>query len=514
SAILSSLNDFITIHEPDGTMTYLGAAAERTLSPADTEKFREGELLHPDDLPRVLEAIAEVANHQRRPNEPVEFRIRDAAGSYRVLEASGQDLRETPTIGGILVISRDITERMQAEAQRREGSSLLASLVGTLPDGVLFLDQFGNVEFANQPLCTLIGIPLLPEDIVGQNLFKDFQDELARLFDSQIEAIVERIEDFHRQGVPQSVEVPLGESIIECVYRAANLLSGEPGHLWLLRDVTERRRATERRHQLLAQERELRQAVEATNRSLVDLAELKNAFVATVAHELRTPLTSVVSFTELLLDDGAEFSGEHQEFLATIHRNANRLLYLVGDLLLLAQMESGGYELDSSPIDLAHLIDEVAASLAPQAASSFVDLQVATESGPSISLDVLRMEQVLLNILTNAIKFTHPGGCVSVKSWFDEDTWIVAVQDSGIGIPEDEQDRLFQRFFRASNTAAARMPGTGLGLVISRVIVELHGGEISLESVLGEGTTVTIVLPTSTSSLEASEFLSIGGGDD
>ena len=217
--------------------------------------------------------------------------------------------------------------------------------------------------------------------------------------------------------------------------------------------------------------------------------------MATVSHELRTPLTSVVSFTELLLDDPEGLTDEQLEFLTVIRRNANRLLLLVGDLLLLARLESGGYKLEVAPVEVAKVLDHVTTSLSPQATDGGLTIEASVASGPPLHADAARLEQVLVNLVSNAIKFTHPGGAITLTASYRDEVWSISVTDTGIGVPEAERAELFERFFRASNARTGRLPGTGLGLVISRVIVEMHGGAIELESEVGVGTTVTVALP-------------------
>jgi len=218
-------------------------------------------------------------------------------------------------------------------------------------------------------------------------------------------------------------------------------------------------------------------------------------FVATVSHELRTPLTSIISFIELIRaeDDGLTADGRH--FLDIIQRNANRLLRLVGDLLLLSRIESGISPPEMIPVSVAELARDAVRNAAPVAASYGVTLLADTADGPDVPGDQLGLTQVLDNLIANAVKFSHPGDTVWVRPVWSAGQWRIDVADQGIGIPPDEMDQLFQRFVRASNARTSGRPGTGLGLSVVKAIVELHGGEVTVDSALDQGTTFSIYLP-------------------
>jgi len=234
-------------------------------------------------------------------------------------------------------------------------------------------------------------------------------------------------------------------------------------------------------------------------------------FVATVSHELRTPLTSIISFLELIRAEDDVLSPDGVRFLDIIQRNANRLLRLVGDLLLLSRIESGINPPELVPVSLPDLVREAVRNAAPAAAGYGVTLTAEAGAdagadagasagdrageGPDLRGDPLGLTQVLDNLIANAVKFSHPGDTVRVLATWADDQWRIDVADQGIGIPPDEMDRLFQRFVRASNARTSGRPGTGLGLSVVKAIVELHGGRVTVKSALDQGTTFSIHLP-------------------
>jgi signal transduction histidine kinase len=236
------------------------------------------------------------------------------------------------------------------------------------------------------------------------------------------------------------------------------------------------------------------QKLEQQNRQLQELGEARSDFVATVSHELRTPLTSIVSFIELVRAEEDGLSSEGRHFLEIIQRNANRLIRLVGDLLLLNRLESGMAPLDLVPASLPQLSCEAVRDASATAMGYGVTLQSEATDGPEVRADPLRLRQVLDNLIANAVKFSHPGDVVQVISTWNGTGWRIDVTDSGIGIPPEEIGHLFDRFVRASNARASGRPGTGLGLSVAKAIVELHGGHIAVTSALGRGTTFSIDL--------------------
>jgi signal transduction histidine kinase len=257
------------------------------------------------------------------------------------------------------------------------------------------------------------------------------------------------------------------------------------------------------RDQLLESERAARAEAEAMqellgrqNERLLELDKLKDEFISLVSHELRTPLTSIRGYLELLLDD-SRLDDEQQSFLGIIDRNSNRLFGLVSDLLMLTQIEAGGLQFDLGPVDLEEVVRESIEAATPSAEAGGVELGLTIERLPAIQGHRLRLAQVLDNLISNALKFTPAGGRVDVRVRAVDGTAVIEVQDTGLGIAADEQQQLFERFFRSAQATRNAIPGTGLGLTISKAIVDRHGGRIELESTEGVGTTVRVCLPLS-----------------
>ena len=241
----------------------------------------------------------------------------------------------------------------------------------------------------------------------------------------------------------------------------------------------------------------LREMQDVQVQQLKDLDRQKTDFMATVSHELRTPLTSISGYLELLEDgDYGELSAAQRSALGIVDRNTSRLRGLIEDLLVLNKIEATGLRSEIEEVRVDRLVADVIEMLRPVAEDSQVQLTTSPiESGLVVRVDRSQLERSLINLGSNAVKFTPAGGRAHVAATADGDRVVIEVADTGIGIPVRDQARLFDRFFRASNATDAAIPGTGLGLAIVRAIVEGHGGELQVESVEGAGTTMRVVLP-------------------
>ncbi len=260
------------------------------------------------------------------------------------------------------------------------------------------------------------------------------------------------------------------------------------GSLWLLRDVTDQARAECERERLLASER-------AEQRRIAELEARQSEYLASVSHELRTPLTSIVGYTEMLRElVDARGSSEEVEYVDVIARNVDRLFRLSGDLMMLESLESKMTRLAIEVVHAGELTRHGCEAVAPEAAARSVAVERMVGPVPPLRGDAGRLGQLLDILLSNAIKYSHPGGRVRLSVLPHDGGWQIDVADDGIGIPPDEQNMLFSRFYRGSNARRRGIPGTGLGLSIARAVAQLHGGDITFQSVLGKGTTVHVTL--------------------
>jgi PAS domain S-box-containing protein len=246
---------------------------------------------------------------------------------------------------------------------------------------------------------------------------------------------------------------------------------------------------------------ERRRAEELT----IELARSKDEFLALVTHELRNPL-GVITGTASLLEQELDglLDADQRHYMHTIIRSAKRLAAMTDDLLDLARLESGHLTIDPGPTDLCEIIGQAVETVAAQTAEKNLTVVVDTPAQLTLYADGSRLQQVADNLVSNAVKYTPAGGTITITAHIDQDTdtstqpaWITwTVADTGIGIPADERPRLFRRFYRASTALDRRIPGIGLGLVITRTIIEHHSGTITLAGHTGPGTTFRIRIPT------------------
>ena len=251
----------------------------------------------------------------------------------------------------------------------------------------------------------------------------------------------------------------------------------------------------EKYRELFEQADEARAALAVQNERLRELDHLKDNLISVVSHELRTPLTSILGYLELLQQDREQLTQRQRHFVGVVGRNADRLLNIVVDLLFVAQAQAGQLTLDRQPLDLSGLVDHAVEAALPAANERQITISAVPCAGAIVRGDSQRLEQVLDNLLSNALKFTPRNGSVEVRVSTRRGEVVLEVADSGIGIPASAQRELFTRFFRTDAAIAAAIQGTGLGLSIVKAIVEGHGGQVGVESVEGEGATFRVTLP-------------------
>ncbi len=224
--------------------------------------------------------------------------------------------------------------------------------------------------------------------------------------------------------------------------------------------------------------------------TLIRALAAKDDFVSTVSHELRTPLTSILGYLELVLEEpGHE---DIREELLVVHRNAGHLLALVNDLIAVA---SERVDLSLEETDLAHLVAEVVGAAVPKASLNGLQLDLDVEQPLPARVDPERIRQVVRNLLSNAVKYSSGGGRITIRAGKSGGQLTCSITDTGVGMDAEEQEQAFTKFFRSARSRATAIPGAGLGLPVSKTIVEGHGGSISLASEPGKGTTVTFTLP-------------------
>ncbi|WP_055569162.1 sensor histidine kinase [Streptomyces atriruber] len=356
------------------------------------------------------------------------------------------------------------------------------ALLNAVPEGALLVGADNRVVAVNHQLVELARLRDV-DTSPGAPV-----EALAAAVAEQLPAGSTSLRQLNRRQFPRTAEVRfLDGRVIRTNRRPIDVAGEHVGVLWLAEDITEQRR----------REHDLRRHV----RTLGELARERSEFTARASHELRTPLATILSFCELLAPpSGDPLSAAQATYLATIRRNAQRMQEMVDGLLHAATATGTRPEAAYARVDMARLLGRLTGDLQPRAQAAGIFLVHAHEPGPPAFADRGQLENALAALLDNAVKFTPPGGTVTVSAHpYDEPDgtgWEISVADTGIGIPKEFQEEVFTEFVRAPNARRGAYPGTGLGLSAVRDTVRMHDGHIALHGGEGDGTAVVLRLPT------------------
>jgi two-component system, OmpR family, phosphate regulon sensor histidine kinase PhoR len=355
---------------------------------------------------------------------------------------------------GINATAAHLQERLVELAQEK---ARLEAILRTMADGVLLLDHRKKILMLNPAAQAMFG--LTDADAVGRDHL-----EVTHHFD--LDQLLDKVLQTGETATLEIRRARPAEQILEA--RLAPFGDGHRGVLLVLRDATRARK----------------------------LEQMRTDFVSNVTHELRTPLTSIRGFAETLLEGALEDPDTARHFVGIIQRESEQLGRLIDDILDLSRIEGGKWKVRKEPVRLQELAQETVGRLSSKAETLGVDLRLEIPDAlPQIQADAVRLAQVLLNLVDNALKYTKPGGSVTVSAFEQGPLLHVRVQDTGAGIPRADLSRLFERFYRVDKARSRATGGTGLGLSIVKHIVEAHGGAVGVESELGKGSTFFFTLP-------------------
>jgi len=437
--------------------------------------------IHPlKDLPQVIEAFDKQAR-QRLGTTALPVQRKDGSVFHADITSFPVTLSGRACLAGVF---RDITERKRSEEALAYKTMLLEAHLQTSLDGILAVDSVGHTILLNERFGEMWKIPQHMLDgksdaemlgcVLGQ--LKDpveFSRKVAYLYEHKDEKSRDEIEFADGRCFDRYSSPLLGAQKEYC------------GRIWYFRDITERKRAAK---ELL----QAKEAAEAANRA-------KSTFLANMSHELRTPLNSVIGFASILLKNkDRSLPQKDLLYLERIHANGKHLLGLINALLDLSKVEAGHMELELAPLQLDALVRETVAQLECQVQGHGKSVRLLAELPAvvrTINADGAKLKQVLINLVGNALKFTAKGS-VTVRLACD-DTGLpcrIDVADTGIGIPRDKLEVIFEAFKQAESNASRQYEGTGLGLTISRALCQSMGYSIGVSSEVGQGSTFTIHL--------------------
>ena len=496
--IYQTVSDHIYVSE----YTQQGERINHFISPVENltgyplEKFETDwsfwahQVIHPDD--RVL-AAAQAERFEQGLDSEIEYRLVKADGSIIWVRDSGRIEKDSET-GSIFVygVVSNITERIQIQQALQEKQAEFEAIFQAIPDAVIFVDTQRRIKLINPAVTAqyeytsgeLVGTT---KDLLYSN--QEVQEGISPGWYNLSDAERQQPREINYRR--KSGELFIGE----VVGRAVSDVAGNTlGYVMIVRDITERKLA----ERALAEARD--QALEANR--------LKSELLARVSHELRTPLGAILGYSQLLeLGTFGSLSEQQLNTLQEIIGSTRTLGKLVDELLDQAKFDVGSVKLQMKPFELLEMVNHVKAQMNILANAKGLTLTATiADSMPKIlSGDQHRLQQILVNLVGNAIKFT-PSGTINIHFYLaDQDHWSFQISDTGPGIPQEAQAYIFEPFRQLDGSLTRHHGGAGLGLSIVKQLVLLMGGEISLESQLGQGSTFTVILPLTPTALNISD---------
>ncbi len=457
----------------------------------DRAAFVEG--FHPDDRVAVRRAFDTAASGGT--NFSFKHRVVRPTGELRHVWVEGlceHDGKGAPlALFGVL---RDITESVQAAKLLTESHSRMATVLDTIVDGIIVVNTKGIILMANRAVHRMFGYDDTAESLVGKNINILMPDAEHRRHDEYMQTYLKTgqrkiigisrdVVGQRRDGQSFPLELSVGEIFDE-------VMTGDPqerrAFIGTLRDISARKLYEEA---LLTAKR----TAEAAN-------EAKSSFLAQMSHELRTPLNAIIGFSEIIKDSilGPVQPVKYQQYSRDIFQSGQHLLRIINDILDLSRIEAGKVTIENDVVDLSEVTATSVKLIETTVRDKQITLVVDLPSDlPRLRADDRAVRQIIINLLSNATKFTASGGTITVRAMVEERGLVTEIEDTGIGMSPDEVDWALLPFGRTYSEKAKSHEGTGLGLVITKSLVELHQGTLVIASQPGEGTRVTVCFPPS-----------------
>ncbi|HVZ45643.1 MAG TPA: ATP-binding protein [Ramlibacter sp.] len=429
------------------------------------------------------EAVAPLVAEWLRTGLPVAFQsgFKRKTGEMRYAKVMGS-MADDGDRELFILSYQDTTEQLLAANESRRHQALLAAVVNSIPDVISYKDAEGCYLGCNEAFTKLSGVSAA--DVVGKRLAEVCSPELA----GNVEAIDRQVIDtMERVRSEEWVTYPDGTmALLDSLRSPLRDHQGRVmGILAVGRNVTQRK----------LQQEELERARDVAQ----EATRMKSDFLANMSHEIRTPMNAIIGLSHLALK--GELPARQRDYIQKVHASGQHLLGIINDILDFSKVEAGKLAIEEEAFNLDRLIAQVGATMADKAAAKGLELdfQVADDVPRRLVGDSLRIRQVLINYVNNAVKYTEKGSVVvAVRAGAADDDEVMlrfSVTDTGIGLTEQQQQRLFQSFSQADSSTTRRYGGTGLGLAICKKLAELMGGDVSVESTPGRGSTFRFSVP-------------------
>ncbi|AJD91736.1 alkaline phosphatase [Jeotgalibacillus malaysiensis] len=409
-------------------------------------------------LGMIIYIGARITNQYTKPIESAtEVAIQLAKGNYKARTFEDRADETGMLSNAINILARNLQEMVSEQSVQQDR---LKTLIENMGSGLIMIDKQGYIVLVNRPFLNFFHSDL--EDVLNESYVSVFKNKQVNALAEEVFLTEQRVRKqiLIEEAFPQKHLEVYGAPII-------GERSAWQGIVLVFHDISE----------------------------LKKLEQMRKDFVANVSHEVKTPITSIKGFTETLLDGAMNDKGALESFLQIIAKESDRLQMLIQDLLELSRVEQQGFKLNLGQVDIVETLNDVAVMLEQKADQKNASIQLDLETPLVIEGDADRLKQVFINLLTNALTYSYAGQDIVVKSKKLKNKIQLQFIDQGIGMEKEELSRIFERFYRVDKARSRNSGGTGLGLAIVKHIIEVHNGEIAVESEPEKGTVFTITLP-------------------
>jgi two-component system cell cycle sensor histidine kinase PleC len=462
-------------------------------------------MMHPTD--GNLFALARAIGRGNAKQVDQVFRMRHAAGHYVWMRARAQVIRSSNGRTHVIGIAMDVTEQHRLAQRYAEADQRLADAIECTSEAFVLWDKNDRLVMCNAHFQQAYGLPdsvLVPgteratvtaaaaRPVIERRVANADGSGLSRT--TEVQLADERWLQINERRTRDGGKVSVGTDITLLKRQQERLRDGERRLMATIGDLSSSQTKLERQKAELsvanANYQAEKERAEAANKA-------KSEFLANMSHELRTPLNAILGFSEILVDGmfGPVGSPKYSEYARDIHDSGKHLLNVINDILDMSKIEAGHMRIQQESVDLAPLIEETLRLTSIVAQDKNINIRQRISSGLTTTGDRRALKQVLLNILSNAVKFTDEGGRIEVRSHKSDKGLVLTIADTGIGIPKASLSKIGQPFEQVQSQYAKSKGGSGLGLAISRSLVGLHGGTMRIRYKIGYGTVVSLQIP-------------------
>ena len=488
--ITNNMSDIIAQSNTLGIYDYVSPSCEKVLGYKSEEMLGKTciELVHPEDQRKTLRLFTKIL--QNCTAQRIEFRYKHAKGYYIWLESIGTPIiDEKGELKAVSYISRDITNRKLIEEKLRENEAQYKKLIEVLPEAI-FVHNDNKIVFCNEAAAEIVGVER-PEELIDKSVLDlmpmDERDIHLKRFQNVI--VEKKVQPFTEARLinnrKEIIDVEVGTNFFP--------YGGKNNVLDVVRNITDRK-----------QMELLKKNIEESNKLLNETLEydrLRTEFFSNISHEFRTPLNVILGAVQLwslyekngtLRDD----NGKVGKQVKMMKQNCYRLLRLINNLIDITKIDSNFYEINLKNENIVEIVENITLSVAEYIESKGISLQFDTEVEEcTLACDSDKIERIMLNLLSNAVKFSKVGSEIFVNIYNRGNEVIISVRDTGIGIPEDKLEVVFERFRQVDKSLTRAHEGSGIGLSLVKSLVELHNGTIEVESIIDKGSEFVITIP-------------------